>query len=79
MEYITQAIDFINRNSGIVALLAVIVSIYIYRRQRCHDKKAMQDELDAIDESSRFPMSDGERQRYIRRYVLEKGLKKKKR
>ena len=77
MEYITQAIDFININSGMVAFSAIIVSIYIYRRQRCHDKKAMQDELDAMDESSRFPMSDGERQRYIRRYVLEKGLKKK--
>lgn len=77
MEYITQVIDIINENSGIVAFCAIIVSIYIYKRQRYHDKKAMQDELDAMDESSRFPMSDGERQRYIRRYVLEKELKKK--
>lgn len=77
MEYITQAVDFINDNSGMVAFCAIIVSIYIYKRQRYHDKKAMRNELDAMDESSRFPMSDGERQRYIRRYVLEKGLKKK--
>lgn len=77
MEYIRNIIDFININSGIFALLAVIVSVFIYKRQRYHDKKAMQDELDAMDECSRFPMSDGESQRYIRKYVLEKGLKKK--
>jgi|GEM_PF-5198997 len=75
MEYITQAVDFINENSGMVAFCAIIVSIYIYKRQRYHDKKAMRNELDAMDEHDIFFKSDCERNRDIRRRTLEKNLK----
>lgn len=75
MEYITQAVDFINENSGMVAFCAIIVSIYIYKRQRYHDKKAMRNELEAMNEHDIFFKSDCERNRGIRRRTLEKNLK----
>lgn len=75
MEYITQVIDIINDNSGIVAFCAIIVSIVLYKMNRRNEKRAMQNELDAMNEHDIFPKSDCERNRDIRRRTLEKNLK----
>lgn len=75
MEYITRAIDFINRNSGIVAFCAIIVSIVLYKMNRRNEKRAMQNELEAMNEHDIFFKSDCERNRDIRRRTLEKNLK----
>ena len=75
MEYIAQAIDFININSGIVAFCAIIVSIVLYKMNRRNEKRAMQNELEAMNEHDIFPKSDCERNRDIRRRTLEKNLK----
>lgn len=76
MEYITQVIDIINENSGIVAFISIIVSIILYKMNRRKERKSMQNELEAMNEHSIFPVSDSERPLYIRKRTLEKNLKK---
>lgn len=75
MEFIESLVEVINENAGIVALLSIIVSVILYRMNRKSERKAMRNELEAMNEHSIFPMSENERNLDIRRRTLEKNLK----
>ena len=76
MEILKLWIESLNDYSELLALMAVIVPIVIYWKERKEARRAMQDELDAMNEMSRFPMSNSDRERYERKRKLEKGLMK---
>ena len=70
----------LNNLAGLFSLLAVlaavIVPIVLYKKGRKNERQAMQDELDAMNANAQFPMSENEREFYIRKTVLEKRSKK---
>lgn len=70
----------LNAYAGLFSLLAVIAAIVvpyaIYKKGRKDERQAMQDELDAMNDMSRFPMDTDYRNYQIRKSVLEKGVKK---
>lgn len=72
--------DCLNHYSGLFSLLAVIaavvVPIIIYKIQRRNERQDAIDELDAMNDVSRFPMTDSERRYYTRKSILEKKIKK---
>lgn len=71
----------LNDYAGLLSLLAVLAAIIvpyrIYRKQRKDEIQSIKDELDAIGDVSRFPMSSSERDLYTRKFLLEKRLKRK--
>lgn len=70
----------LNAYAGFFSLLAVIAAIVvpyaIYKKGRRDERQAMRDELDAMNDTSRFPMDIDSRNYEIRKTVLEKGVKK---
>lgn len=70
----------LNHYSGLFSLLAVIaavvVPIVIYWKQRRDERQDAIDELNAMNDVSRFPMTDSQRNYYIRKEILEKKIKK---
>ena len=76
--------EFLNEYSGLFSLLAVVASIVsivgsviIYRKQKKQQLQALQDEYEAIESTSMFPMSLAERGYYGRKSFLEKKLGRK--
>ena len=76
--------EFLNEYSGLFSLLAVVasivsivVSIMIYRKQKKEHLQDLQDEYEAIESNSKFPMSIAEREYYSRKNYLEKKLRRK--
>lgn len=73
--------DWLNGYAGLFSLLAVLAAIIvpyrIYHKQRKDEIQSIKDELEAIDQISRFPMASNEREHYIRKFLLEKRLKHK--
>ena len=71
----------LNDYSGLFALLAflaaAIVPFCIYRKQKKDDRRAMRDELEAMNDISRFSLTHEEREFYTKRGKLEKGLRRK--
>ena len=68
----------------IVAAVTLYVSIITYRYARMSDKKReeeekqkLQDEYDALQQSLRVPFTKEQREINIKKYVLEKQLKRK--
>lgn len=84
MEWLKQFIDFLNHNAGVIAalsiLVAIIVPIFIYRRQRqdaIRDaRQDAQDQLDAMDEVSRFSFTEEGRKHYAKRGYLQRKANK---
>lgn len=80
MEWLQQFIDFLNDNAGVIAFLSFLVAIFvpwmIYLKQRNDTKKAAkqdaQDQLDAMDEVSRFPINSAAHQHYAKKEYLRK-------
>lgn len=80
MEWLQQFIDFLNDNAGVIAFLSFLVAIFvpwmIYLKQRNDTNKAArqdaQDQLDAIDEVSRFPINSAAHQHYAKKEYLRK-------
>ena len=74
-------IESLNDYAGLFSLLAVIVAIVvpivIYKKERKEERLAMKDELEAMQDNSQFPMSFEEREYYTKKSKLEKGLKRK--
>ncbi len=70
--------ETLNNFAGLFSLLAVlaaiVVPIVLYKIERKHDRQAKQDELEAMNGTSRFPMSNDERLWYTRKHQLEKEL-----
>lgn len=73
---------------GILTLLVAAVTLYVsiitYRYARMSDKKReeeekqkLQDEYDALHQSLRVPFTKEQREINIKKYVLEKQLKRK--
>ncbi len=73
--------DWLNGYAGLFSLLAVLAAIIvpysIYRRQRKDEIQSIKDELEAIEEITRFSISSSEREHNIRKFLLEKRLKHK--
>lgn len=69
--------DYAGLFSLFAVLAAIIVPYRIYNKQQKDELKSIKDELDSIDEINRFPMPSSERELYIRKFLLEKRLKRK--
>ena len=69
--------DYAGLFSLLAVLAAVIVPCVIYKKERKAKRQAMQDELDAINCASHFPMTCDERRFSVKKSVLEKGLRRK--
>ena len=74
----------LNEYSGLFSLLAVVasivaivVSVMIYRKQKKDHLQDLKDEYDAIEKTSMFPMSIAEKEYYSRKNYLEKKLGRK--
>lgn len=72
---------WLNQFAGILSLCAVLAAIIvpyrIYKKQRKDDLQSIKDELESIEEISRFPMSSSERELYTRKSLLERQMKRK--
>ena len=73
--------EFLNEYSGLFYLLAVVasvvaimVAVVIYRKQKKEHLQDLKDELDAMEENSVFPMGLAERKYYGRKSYLKKKL-----
>lgn len=77
-EWFKEAIKSLNDYAGLFSLLAVLAAVYvpyvIYKKERKNEKQAMQNELDAMEHSSHFPMSMKRREYYTKKQILEKQL-----
>ena len=76
--------EFLNEYSGLFSLLAVVasivsivVSVIIYRKQKKEHLQDLQDEYEAIESNSKFPMSIAEREYFIHESCLQKKLRRK--
>jgi hypothetical protein len=80
MEWLKQFIVLINDNAGVIAVFsfiaAIIVPIVIYRMQRqdaIRDaKQDAKDQLDAMNEVSRFSFTEEGRRHYAKKEYLRK-------
>ena len=73
--------ECLNECSGLFSLLAVVtsvvaimVAVVIYRKQKKEHLQDLKDELDAMEENSVFPMGLAERKYYGRKSYLKKKL-----
>ena len=73
--------ELLNEYSGLFSLLAVVasvvaimVAVVIYRKQKKEHLQDLKDELDAMEENSVFPMGLAERKYYGRKSYLKKKL-----
>ncbi len=73
--------EILNQYSGLFSLLAVLASvvipIVIYKKEKRDQRKAAQDELDAMNDNARFPMSMEDRNYFVKKSVLEKQARRK--
>ena len=75
--------ECLNEFSGLFSLLAVVtsvvaimVAVVIYRKQKKEHLQDLKDELDAMEENSIFPMGLDEREYYGRQRYLKKKLRR---
>lgn len=78
------SMEFLNEYSGLFSLLAVVTSVVaivvpviIYRKQKKQQLQDLQDEYEAIESTSKFPMSIAEREYFIHESCLQKKLGRK--
>lgn len=77
MEFLFWFNQFAGLLSLCAVLAAIIVPYIIYKKQRKDELQSIKDELESIEEISRFPMTSSERELYTRKFLLEKQLKRK--
>ena len=83
-ESVIHVIDFLNSCAGLFSFLAflsaIIVPIVIYRKQRkdaIRDaKQDAQDQLDAMNEVSRFSFTEEGRKHYAEKGYLQRKIKR---
>ena len=73
--------EFLNEYSGLFSLLAVVasvvaivVSVVIFNKQKKDHLQDLQDEYEAIESTSMFPMSLAEKEYYSRKNYLKNKL-----
>lgn len=75
-----EFIESLNDYAGLFALLALVATIVVpyilYNVQKKNERQAAQDELEAMTEMQRFPMTIEERKRFERKCMLEKKVRK---
>lgn len=78
------SMEFLNEYSGLFSLLAVVasivsivVSVMIYRKQKKQQLQDLQDEYEAMESTSKFPISIAEREYFIHESCLQKKLRRK--
>ena len=79
-EWFKEAIKSLNDYAGLFSLLAMIAAIIvpyrIYKKERNDrsnvERQAMQDELEAIEQNSRFPMSIEAREYFTKKRLDRK-------
>ena len=80
IEWLHSVVQFLNSNAGVVSALALLAAIFvpicIYRKGKRDQRKALQDEYDAMNESYNNMTSDA-RQEAMRRNALYNQLKRK--
>jgi hypothetical protein len=84
MEWLAQFIELITDNAGVIAVFsfvaAIVVPIVIYRMQRqdaIRDaKQDAQDQLDAMNEVSRFSFTEEGRKHYAKKGYLQRKIKR---
>ena len=76
MEWLFNFIESLNNYAGLFALLAVIVPFFIYWLQRRNERKALKDELDAMNDHPIFPTDAEGRKMHTREVYLRKRLNK---
>ena len=76
--------ECLNEFSGLFSLLAVVtsvvaimVAVVIYRKQKQQQLQDLKDELEAIEQYSAFPMGHNEREHFVRKCYLQKKLRRK--
>ena len=76
--------ECLNEFSGLFSLLAVVtsvvaimVAVVIYRKQKQQQLQDLKDELEAIEQYSAFPMGHNEREHFVRKSYLQKKLRRK--
>lgn len=76
MEWITSLNDYAGLLALLALLAAILVPFIIYHMEKKEASRAAQDELNAMESNSHFPMSIEERKYYTRKSVLEKKARK---
>ena len=79
-EWFKEAIKSLNDYAGLFSLLAMIAAIIVpycvYKKERNDrsnaERQAMQDELEAIEQNSRFPMSIEAREYFTKKRLDRK-------
>ena len=77
MEFLLWLNQFAGLLSLCAVLAAIIVPYRIYKKQRKDNLQTTKDELEAMNDMSLFPTSGSDRERYTRKSLLEKQLKRK--
>ena len=76
MEWIHSLNEYAGLFSLLAVIVAIVVPIAIYRRGRRNEMQEAQNELDSINETSRFAMPTDIRNYFTRKSILEKKLRK---
>ena len=70
--------EVLNNYAGLFALLALVAAIVvpytIYRKEKADERRALQDELEAMDESAQTPFSMEEKSFFAKKNALKKKL-----
>ena len=70
--------EALNNYAGLFALLALVAAIVvpyvIYRKQKADERRALQDELEAMNESAQTPFSMDEKSFFAKQKALKKKL-----
>lgn len=77
MEFLNEYSGFFSLLAVVASIVAIVVSVMIYRKQKKDYLQDLQDEYEAIESTSMFPMSLAERGYYGRKSFLEKKLGRK--
>ena len=87
MEFLNEYSGLFSLLAGVASVVAIVVSVVIFNKQKKEQEKYynkqqqdhlqdLQDEYEAIESNSMFPMSLAEREYYGRKRYLEKKLRR---
>ena len=74
MECLSEFSGLFSLLAVVTSVVAIMVAVVIYRKQKKEHLQDLKDELDAMEENSVFPMGLAERKYYGRKSYLKKKL-----